>query len=93
MSADRYWSLIVGENGLFCAKYTIFDGLAQIFSVSCEQRHTKNRLSGTHEHIKKTFLCTIIIKKYDNFPALLAGFINVIITLYMLKRAPKNTIF
>jgi len=43
--------------GFFCAKCTIFDGLAQIFLASCAQRHTKNRLSGTHEHMKKRRFC------------------------------------
>jgi len=32
-------------------------------------------------------------QKYKKFPSLRAGLPNVTITLYMFKRAPKNTIF
>jgi len=32
-------------------------------------------------------------QNYKNFPALGAGLTNFTITLYMFKRAPKNTIF
>jgi len=46
-----------------------------------------------HEHMKKDVFVHNNYQNYENFPALRTGLTNFIITLYMFKRAPKNTIF